>query len=521
MTASLSFPQLSLDLPNSRMSVDFSKFATDFSAITTGEPERYRAPLSLDRIHPPSYHDNERRANPYGPSLPQVTEVGEVNTIPLSRPSSFRWRWYPLSRTVSNASTASNTTTAVSSTFSNLRYHRAGLDHVNLKQVLNHPIFLVSQDFRKATLEIIHTRCQFVIDLHSIYYTNVRSTVDANLKKHQKFWMYGTPQMAKSSLRSLSKLHIRLPVPSTEAGVRRGRDEKNWMDGSDGKGGGGYRVKSLKKEQEDALEIQKCLTAIVNMVMASRDVFLEAPPLTRSLSTLSSLRRKRSTRIERSKSAQDFRPRTELIEDLSGVRKPLKRLEIVFVKRSPSALVLQEVLGFVRELRAVPVTGFSNYYFELNGQMIIWATKRRKRWQGFEPDGNRLLNDLQRLTVPEKPIEPLSSPKEFKYVGVDKKSQQLRLLDSAIRKSAIVLEGPKVPEKDFPPPPPIPERSVRRKLLPRAEAKLRRRVDSFALIMEEGMTELGSIGTVTTGHVNPPTIEDLQKIARDIKEGNY
>ncbi|ORY16140.1 hypothetical protein BCR34DRAFT_584596 [Clohesyomyces aquaticus] len=586
---------LSLDLPSTRMSVDFSTVAKDIDIRTASQPDRNSAPSASNRAPPAPRHINGRRGYSHGSSLPQVHEEAQIQPT-ISRQNSSKWSWQTLSRTLSNASTASSATTAASSIFSSvrsastltsttssrsnsrpmtpfiedgpslstlpssllehilsytlslpitvyigpevdnrhlqLRYHRAGLDYVNLKQVINHSIFLVSHSMRKMAMEVLHRQCHFVIDLHTIYHTNVTSTVNANLKKHQKFWI-SAPTMAKDTLRSLSKLQIRLPVPSTEAGVRRGRDEKDWMDGSDGKGGGGYRVKSMKKEQDDAVEVQKCVASIVKSIMTPTDVFLEAPALTRSLSTIS-LRRSRSLKrsmsrgrqrsksrgSQRSDSVQGYRPGEELDGDFSGERKPLKRLDIVFVKRSPSALVLQEVLGLVREMRSVPVSGFTKYHFELNAETLLWATKRRKRWLGFEPDGNSLLNALQGLTVAEKPVEPLSSPREFKYVGVDKKNGRLNLLDSAMRKSAIILEPPKLEDKDLPP---VPVAPIRRKPLPGAGEAPKKRVDSFAFIMEEGLTELGSIGTVnvSTGQVHPPTLEDLQRIAQAIRDGRY
>lgn len=167
------------------------------------------------------------------------------------------------------------------------------------------------------------------------------------------------------------------------------------MDGSDGKGGGNWKVKSMKREQEDALEVQKCVDAIKELVMTDSGSESELRPLTRSQSVMSSVRRTKSTRSMRSKSADDAHSRSQPIpnaDDNGGKREPLKRLEIVFVKRSPWALVLPESLGPVRTFRSVPVSGFSRYYFELNGQRFIWATKYRKKWQGMEPDGQRLLN---------------------------------------------------------------------------------------------------------------------------------
>ncbi|KAF2114856.1 hypothetical protein BDV96DRAFT_86616 [Lophiotrema nucula] len=599
MAEILSFPQLSLDLPSSRMSVDFSKITTSKfendawpkSPLTFSNPVGTN--LGLNDIRSLPQHAHQGRVSP----LAQVKEEPETSDISLSRQGSFKWPWrkpqsernsdasqlsYPLSRTVSSASTVSVPSTAVSKTFSRsytasthtsytsiqlesrplppfpeeapglsglplsllehilsyvfalprtvsigpdnvdgrhlqYRYHRAGLDYLNVRDVLKHPLFVVSHHLRDVSLDVLYTKAEFIIDLHSIYHTKVSSTTNENLKRHQKFWLSGTPKMVRNTLQNLSKLHIRLPVPSTEAGARKGREQDEWMDGGDGKGGGNWRVKSMKREQEDAQQILKCLETIISVVMTARSSEPDSQPLTRSLSNLG-LRRTKSVRPERSKSAQYIRQ--DVDDENNGQRRPLKRLEVVLVKRSPWALVLAESLGLIRALRPVPVTGFTRYHFELNGQKYCWATKYRKRWQGREPDGPSLLNDLQGLTIAEPPIEPLRTPTEFKFVKVDRKGQ-LRLLDSDLPKTSMVLEPPPVVKEDWLPPLPTELSSlIHRKPLPRI-GRPRKKVDSFAFIMDEGLTKLGSRGTETSGRVEPPTIEELKKIAEDIKAGLY
>jgi hypothetical protein len=276
------------------------------------------------------------------------------------------------------------------------RYHRAGLGYVDLRQVLKNPLFLVSHHIRDVTLDVFHRKSDFIVDLYKIYHSKVSSTINANLKRHQKFWISDTPTTVRDSLRKLSKLHLRLPVPSTEAAVHRDRNEDDWMDGSDGKGGGNWKVRSMKKEQEDALEVQKCIEAIKELVMTDTGIEAGARPLSRSRSAMS-VRRTKSMRSARSKSADTVDPRSQSMSNADnngGKRAPLRRLVLVLVKRSPWALVLPESLGLVRAFRSVPVSGYTKYYFELHDQQRIWATKHRKRWQGMEPDGSRLLNGI-------------------------------------------------------------------------------------------------------------------------------
>ncbi|KAF2715060.1 hypothetical protein K504DRAFT_529291 [Pleomassaria siparia CBS 279.74] len=596
MADTLSLPLLSLNnLPNTRMSVDFSTFASDLSNLSAPQSNARRAKVTRHHLH----HVDQHRTAP-GPLLPEVQEEPAeepTNSATPSRQNSLRWPWRKsdqgrvngppvatLARTNSTTSVASNVSTSVSSVFSHAqltstrtsssstlysvssyspkevnrlstlplsllehimsytlslplqvsigpedsetrhlshRYHRSGLDYVDLRQALKHPLFLVSRNIRDVALDVFHRKCDFVIDLHKIYHTQVSSTINANIKKHQKFWLSDTPKGVKESLRRLSKLHLRLPVPSTEAGVHRDRGEDDWMDGSDGKGGGGWKVKSMKREQEDALDIQKCIDAIKELVMT--DPKTEILPLTRSRSAVS-VRRNESVKVTRSQSADlvdpRMKPRVGAYEN-GETRTTLKRLEIVFVKRSPWALVLPESLGPVRTFRSVPVSGYTKYHFELNGQRFVWATKHRKKWQGMEPDGNRLLNDLQQLTVVEPPIEPIQTPVKFKFVNVDRQGQ-LRLLDTALPKTPIVLEAPPIPEKELPSIPSPDKTSAILKALPWSKRKPRERKDSFSLMMEQGITEIGTGGSKISGKkMKAPTVDELKQIAEDIKNGLY
>jgi hypothetical protein len=129
--------------------------------------------------------------------------------------------------------------------------------------------------------------------------------------------------------------------------------------------------------------------------------------------------------------------------------------------------------------------------------------------------------DLQGLTIAEPPIEPIQTPTEFKFVNVDRKGQ-LRLLDTALQKTPIVLETPRTPEKDLLAVPTMPISSVIMKALPWSRKKPRERTDSFSLMMEEGIKEIGSSGTnASGGRMKAPTVEELKQIAEDIKNGLY
>ena len=45
--------------------------------------------------------------------------------------------------------------------------------------------------------------------------------------------------------------------------------------------------------------------------------------------------------------------------------------------------------------------------------------------------------------------------------------------------------------------------------------------DSFAFMIDEGKRTIGNIGTNTSGRVTPPSVDELRKIAEDIKNGLY
>jgi hypothetical protein len=274
------------------------------------------------------------------------------------------------------------------------RYHRAGLDYIDIQLIRKHPIFLVSQNIRRVALDVLNQKCDFVIDLHRIYHTKVSSTVNDNLKVYEKFWVTEKPpKMVTDTLNSLCRLNLRLPVPSCENGVHRGRDVDDWVDGSDGQGGGSWKLKSMKREQEDAARVLRCLDAIMNLVMtesSSTEIRGRAGNLSRTTSL------KRSLSRTRSKRRGDGSESSESTTGEEQSKRQLKRLEVTLVKKSSHVMVLPDTLGLIKLLRAVPVSGFTKYYFELEEHHVLWATKHRKKWKGFEPDGTRLLNGTYR-----------------------------------------------------------------------------------------------------------------------------
>jgi hypothetical protein len=68
----------------------------------------------------------------------------------------------------------------------------------------------------------------------------------------------------------------------------------------------------------------------------------------------------------------------------------------------------------------------------------------------------------------------------------------------------------------------MPKTSVIMKALPWSRKRMGERSDSFSLMMEEGIKEIGSSGTkVSGGRIKAPTVDELKQIAEDIKNGLY
>lgn len=277
------------------------------------------------------------------------------------------------------------------------RYHRAGLDYIDIQLIRKHPLFLVSHHIREVALDVFHQKCDFVVDMHRIYHTKVSSTVNDNLKAYEKFWITEQPpKMVTDTLGSLARLYLRLPVPSCENGGHRGRAESDWMDGSDGQGGGSWKIKSLKREQEDAARVLRCLDAVMKLVTVDPST-IELRGRSTTVSRSNSLRRSLSRARSKSRGRRS-ESRSESRQGVNGEEKrPLKRLEVTLVKKNSHVMVLPDTLGLIKLLRSVQVNGFTKYFFELEEQQVLWATKHRKKWRGFEPDGARLLSGTSKL----------------------------------------------------------------------------------------------------------------------------
>ncbi|KAF2490462.1 hypothetical protein BU16DRAFT_622069 [Lophium mytilinum] len=328
-------------------------------------------------------------------------------------------------------------------------------------------------------LDVFFSKNIFIIDVAAIYDSSA-SCIDLQIKLLHKFWITQTPALVQSSLRRVSRLILRLPVPSTEAAVHRGREELNWMDGSDGHGGGGYKMRSLKEEVEDAMIIQKCVQSIASMRVVPAQTGKAISRPSRSLG-----RPRRSKSLKNMRSTSHRRGEDSITNGIEDIEKrPLRLLEIILVKRSSRALVLREVLGLVHILKDIEVRGTRRVCFELNGKKTVWATKRKETWDdrvsNTEPDGAKLLRDLQHLqTWRPLDIEPITSPTEFKYVSLNEEGRLL-ISPTALRHATLGFHNAIIP------------------VTPRLRTGLagqKPRTDSFAFIMEQGIMLLQGVPT--------------------------
>ncbi|OCK79670.1 hypothetical protein K432DRAFT_393699 [Lepidopterella palustris CBS 459.81] len=362
--------------------------------------------------------------------------------------------------------------------------HREGISHLTLQESLRHPLFRVSRDIRHVSEEVFFSKNVFVVDLAGIYDGACSSGTSIYLKQAHRFWVHSTPQMVKNSIQRVSRLIVRLPVPSTDAATHRGREENEWMDGSDGKGGGGYIIKSTKKEVNNSLVIRKCLHAIVKLLLS--------PEQKRERSNMGATRLRKprsvssamSVKIRRYESARVSELERELSLETEDqeveARKPLRLLEIVLVKRNSRAMVLNEVLSLVHALKEVPVTGLRKICFELDGRKSVWATKRREHWEGLilnaEPDGTKLIQDLQLLQTYTPPsFGPIMSPAAFEYV-TENRNGMLYLPPTAPRHRAMGMEDLIMPST---PRPKTAQQSAQKP-----------RIDSFTFVMAQGISLL-------------------------------
>lgn len=407
------------------------------------------------------------------------------------------------------------------------RQNRTDLDHIDIRLIMMHPIFRISHNLRKLALDVFHRDSKFVIDLFG---NNTRSTNSDN-EKDRKFWTTHTPNMLKDALGAISNLQIRVPVPSTEAVVARGVKYHVPLDEQFGTN---WRVQNMKSEQQDIVALQNCLRGITNHIVNSNVTVSKVRSRSNSLRRSGSLRRLRSFRS--SKDPTDSLEFTCCGEDSRPIsqRQPLKRLDIILVKRSASSVILPETLELLHTWTSIPVAGWTGYSLELDGRKRLWAAQRLGSWLGSEPDGAKLLHDLQNLkmrfapqvisTQPASQIDVLQIgqrerlPPQATDVPHSTYLEKLDQIEEEVRRKAIhqvgnqVLSQPSQPSK-------VDQKQPQSQGIKPSVAKKKEKENEKKKRANGLEWMLG--GTVIRKKAEPPSIEELQKIAEDVRQGLY
>jgi hypothetical protein len=344
------------------------------------------------------------------------------------------------------------------------RRHCGGHGNVDIRSIMMHPALLVSKQLRALALDIIYRDSLFVVDLCE---TGTRMD-DKDAGNHWGCWTSDMPpSMVKIALTRASNLRLRLPVSSTGTTAEHGA------------------TKPKKGSQEDMSIVQDSLHAVTALITGGST----APPTTRSRSASpprsKMLRRKLSFRSAKRPDSLEFVCRGDFPAE---PREPLTRLEVVLMKPGVSIEVQRQTLEMVATCSSIPVTGYLEYYFEFDGRRRLWAKRDMGVWLGKEPDAAKLLRNLNALGQSKQtPIQPVQHA------------------DMLHRERGRVAQKP-----------------------PRSESRTRQRSASRSRLPTGGnvakkMKEMESLAKIKLmkSAKQPPSVEELQQIAADIRRGVY
>jgi hypothetical protein len=345
------------------------------------------------------------------------------------------------------------------------RRHRGGPNSVDIRSIMMHPALLVSKQLRTLALDVIYRDSLFVVDLCE---TGRRCSMDdKETGKHWGCWTSGAPpSMVKTALTRASNLRLRLPVSNTETNAEHSV------------------AKAKKGPLEDMSVVQDSLQAVTALI-TGRSI---TPPTTRSRSASPPrtrvLRRKLSFRSAKRPDSLEFVCRGD---SPAEPRDPLTRLEVVLVKPSAAIEVQRQTLEMVATCSSIAVAGYLEYYLEFEGKMRLWAKRNMGAWLGREPDAAKLLHDLNALGQSKQtPVQPVPRA------------------DVLHRERGRVAEDP-----------------------PRSESRTRQRSASRTRLPTGGVAkkikEMESLAKIRVmrSAKQPPTVEELQQIAADIRRGVY
>ncbi|KAG9196114.1 hypothetical protein G6011_01235 [Alternaria panax] len=366
------------------------------------------------------------------------------------------------------------------------RRHRHGPNAVDIRSFMMQPALMVCKQFRELGLDILYRDSLFLIDLSEIGSTNACNEKDNG--KHWGCWTSNSPpRMVRTALARASNIRFQLPVPSTEATVVRSATK---------------RKKDVQEETSITLD---SLRAVITLVTGPNKT--QTSPIERSRAASPAgpkiLRRKLSFRSAKRPDSLEFVCRGE--SPPPQPREPLSTLEVVLVKSREDSEIHSLTLDMIAVCSSIPVSGNLEYHLEVDGMRRLWAKREKGKWLGSGPDGNKLLRDLRALGQPSAKAEVVRVHKTRKQT-----SEQPRIrADVSHREQALSVQQP-----------PSSRRSLDGRQQQRSMPKTRPSNDG---IVARKIKEVESLSRIKLlkGDKQPPTVEELQQIAADIRRGLY
>ncbi|KAH6866460.1 hypothetical protein BKA58DRAFT_205080 [Alternaria rosae] len=364
------------------------------------------------------------------------------------------------------------------------RRHRHGPNTIDIRSFMMHPALMVCKQARELGLDILYRDSLFLVDLSDIGGANASGEKD--IGKYWGCWTSSTPpHMVRSALARASNIRVQLPVPNAEATVVRSA------------------TKRKKDAQEETSIVIDSLRTVTTFITGQDKTHTQPTERSRSASPAGPkiLRRKLSFRSAKRPDSLEFVCRGD--SPPPQPREPLSILEVVLVKSCADAEVHSQTLDMVAICSSIPVSGALEYHLELDAMRRLWAKRDNGKWRGSEPDGHKLLHDLRALgRSTAKVVQPRD-------------------------KTKLTYEQP----------------AVRADVLRRAEVRTARHTTSDRPSLEGHPHQRGVPGTrppkngkvarkikemeslskikLLKGNKQPPTVEELQQIAADIRRGVY
>ncbi|USP75908.1 uncharacterized protein yc1106_03182 [Curvularia clavata] len=363
--------------------------------------------------------------------------------------------------------------------------HRHGPNAVDIRSVMMHPALRVCHQMRAIGLNILYRDSLFLIDL-----CDAGNTPRTNERDAGKFWHCWTdakpPQMVLSVLTQASNLRFQLPVSIADATTVHGT------------------MKRKKDFHEDGCIVLESLRNITTLITGIPMFSQSSRPHSSSPTAPKALRRKLSLRGSKRRESLEFVCRGDALQ--SPPREPLSTLEIVLVKPAGTVEAPIQMLEMIAICSVIPVWDNLEYHLEFEGFRKLWAKRTMGKWLGNEPDAAKLLQDLRALGQPQ-PMNEYSQ--QFGGINQEFQGQRGSIVDMVHRHRSRPTQDSidgvthrylQAPSKGSRNARTSKEGSVARRI---------REMENFSKI------------SLSRGGKQPPTVQQLQRIASDIRRGVY